>query len=201
MKVYVAQFVPYAWLVRWHLYGAKVLLRPLIAQRRRESAAGTLVRDEKFDNLLQFMEDAATGVDARPDKLAGRTLILTLASSHTTSMAACQALFQLCEYPEYIPELREEVRRVLEEDKGWRKTSLTKLRKLDSFIKESQRVHPPSIRESPRHRCLFQTVPSYADFNEPSRFQTSFPQAANALRWNHHPQRRAHTHGHPAPPA
>lgn len=62
-------------------------------------------------------------------------------------MAACQALFQMCEYPEYIPELREEVRRAVEEDEGWRKTTLTKLRKLDSFVKESQRVHPPSLRE------------------------------------------------------
>ncbi|KAF6220525.1 hypothetical protein HO133_002958 [Letharia lupina] len=145
MKVYVAQFVPYVWMVRWHLYRAKAVLEPLIAKRRKQEAAGTLMRDEKFDNLLQFMDDAATGVDARPAKLAERTLVLTLASSHTTSMAACQALFQMCEYPEYIPELREEVRRAVEEDEGWRKTTLTKLRKLDSFVKESQRVHPPSL--------------------------------------------------------
>ena len=135
-------------MVRYHLYTAKTVLKPLIAKRRKEQAAGTLVCDEKFDNLLQFMDDAASGTDAMPDKLAGRTLILTLASSHTTSMAACQALFQMCEHPEYIPELKEEVRRVVEEDQGWRKTTLTKLRKLDSFIKESQRVHPPSLRES-----------------------------------------------------
>ena len=62
-------------------------------------------------------------------------------------MAACQALFQMCEHPEYSPELREEVRSVIEEKQGWRKTILIKLRKLDSFIKESQRVHPPSLRE------------------------------------------------------
>ncbi|CAF9916908.1 MAG: hypothetical protein ALECFALPRED_010907 [Alectoria fallacina] len=144
-KLYAAQFIPYVWLVRYHLYKAKTVLEPLIAKRRREQAAGTLVRDEKFDNLLQFMDNAASGMDARPEKLAGRTLILTLASSHTTSMAACQALFQMCEHPEYIPELREEVEMVIEEDRGWRKTTLTKLRKLDSFVKESQRVHPPSL--------------------------------------------------------
>lgn len=145
-KPYVAEFVPYVWLVRWHLYRARTVLEPLIAKRRKEDAAGTLFRDDKFDNLLQFMSDAAKGVDAQPDKLAGRTLILTLAASHTTSMAACQALFQMCEHPEYLSELREEVRSVVEEDHGWRKTTLTKLRKLDSFVKESQRVHPPSLR-------------------------------------------------------
>ena len=94
------------------------------------------------------MDDEATGSDARPEKLAGRTLILTLAASHTTSMAACQALFQMCQYPEYISELREEVKRVVEDGGGWRKTTLTKLWKLDSFVKESQRLHPPSLRES-----------------------------------------------------
>ena len=152
MKPYVAETVPYVWLVRWHLYRAKAVLEPLIAKRRRVKAAGTFFRDSKFDNLLQFMDDAATGIDGRPEKLAGRTLILTLASSHTTSMAACQALFQMCENPKYISELREEVRSVVEEDGGWRKTTLTKLRKLDSFIKESQRVHPPSLRWSPHVR-------------------------------------------------
>ena len=77
MKVYVAQFVPYVWMVRWHLYRAKAVLEPLIAKRRKQEAAGTLMRDEKFDNLLHFMDDAATGVDARPAKLAERTLVLT----------------------------------------------------------------------------------------------------------------------------
>lgn len=147
--------------------------------RREEHAAGTFVRDEKFENLLQLMDDEATGNDARPDKLAGRTLVLTLASSHTTSMAACQALFQLCEHPEYILELREEVRNVVEEDKGWRKTTLTKLRKLDSFIKESQRVHPPSLREW-RPRSIAQ--PSHAMLiDATSGIQASFPEAADPL--------------------
>ena len=91
------------------------------------------------------MDNAATGTDVRPDNLAGRTLVLSLASSHTTSMAACQALYQMCEHPEHVPDLREEVRRVVEEDRGWRKTTLTKLRKLDSFIKESQKLHSPNL--------------------------------------------------------
>ena len=171
--------MPYVWLVRWHLYQAQKALKPLITTRREERAAGTLVRDEKIDNLLQLMDDEATGIDARPDKLAGRTLVLTLASSHTTSMAACQALFQLCEHPEYISELREEVRNVVEDDKGWRKTTLTKLRKLDSFLKESQRVHPPSLREwspgsinQPSHVMLIDGT---------SWIQASFPEAADPL--------------------
>lgn len=185
MKPYVAEFVPYVWLVRYHLYKAKTVLLPLIAKHRKEKAAGTLIRHEKFDNLLQFMENAATGTDSRPDKLAGRTLVLTLASSHTTSMATCQALFQMCEHPEYVPELREEVRRVVEEDHGWRKTSLTKLRKLDSFVKESQRLHPPSLRKSSHLEVLI-PIGSVALIHDSSWLQASFSEAANPLRRDGH---------------
>lgn len=80
-KPYVAELVPYVWLVRWHLFRARTVLEPLIAKRRKDDAAGTLFRGANFDNLLQFMDDAATGINAKPDKLAGRTLILTLTSS------------------------------------------------------------------------------------------------------------------------
>lgn len=63
-----------------------MVLEPLIFKRRKAQAARTLVRDNKFDNLLQFMDDEATGTDARPEKLAGRTLILTLASSRCANI-------------------------------------------------------------------------------------------------------------------
>lgn len=92
---YVAQVVPYVWMVRYQ-------------------AAGTVLGDEKLDNLLRLMDNVATGIDGKPDELAGRTLVLTLASSHTISMPVCQALFQMCEHPQYIFELREEVRDVVE---------------------------------------------------------------------------------------
>ena len=124
------------------------LLVPLILRRRAAKAAGKTDQEGlKFTNLLQLMDDNAQATDTDPEKLTRRTLVLTLASSHTTSMAACQALFALCEHPEYITILREEVKAAVEEDAGWKKSTLSKLRKLDSFLRESQRMHPPSIRE------------------------------------------------------
>ncbi|KAL8673743.1 MAG: hypothetical protein Q9168_001850 [Polycauliona sp. 1 TL-2023] len=145
LKPYVAPLLPSVWLVKYHLYKARRVLEPLISKRRKDRAAGIPAGGQKFDDMLHFMDNEATGADARPDKLSARALVLTLASAHTTSMAACQALFQMCEHPEYIPELREEVRKAVEENQGWHKTTLTKLRKLDSFIKESQRLHPPNL--------------------------------------------------------
>lgn len=59
-----------------------------------------------------------------------------------------QAVFELVARPEYIEPLREEVRRVRAEDGGsrlWTKASMAKLRKMDSFIKESQRFQPAGL--------------------------------------------------------
>ncbi|KAG5654675.1 hypothetical protein H0H81_009924 [Sphagnurus paluster] len=49
-----------------------------------------------------------------------------------------QALFDLAVRPSYIEALRDEVESVIRDD-GLTKLSLHKMRKLDSFIKESQR--------------------------------------------------------------
>lgn len=103
-------------------------------------------RDEKHDDFLQWMmEDPnLSSSDGRPDKLAHRQLILSLAAIHTTSMAATHALYDLCAHPEYLEPLRDELVAVLKEDGGWCKQTLNKLVKLDSFLKESQRINPPS---------------------------------------------------------
>lgn len=73
-------------------------------------------------------------------------------------MALSQVVFDLAARPKYIKGLREEIKEVLAEDgydidgEGFtklKKSSYTKLRKLDSFLKESQRLSPPGISSSP----------------------------------------------------
>lgn len=49
------------------------------------------------------------------------------------------ALFYLAANPEYVQPMREEVEAVIEAE-GWTKLSMGKMRKVDSFIKESQRL-------------------------------------------------------------
>lgn len=59
-------------------------------------------------------------------------------------MTLSNVLYDLAAHPEYIAVLREEVERISAEepDGKIRKKTMPKLRKLDSFIKESQRVNP-----------------------------------------------------------
>lgn len=70
---------------------------------------------------------------------------LSMAAIHTTSEGLTQAMLDLCSHLEYIQPLREEVIKVVSEE-GWSKTALYKLKFMDSFLKESQRVHPPNFR-------------------------------------------------------
>jgi hypothetical protein len=57
-------------------------------------------------------------------------------------------LYDLAAYQEHVEPLHEELQAVLSEDGGqFRKSTMSKLRKLDSFMKESQRVNPPGLSE------------------------------------------------------
>lgn len=56
------------------------------------------------------------------------------------------ALFHLAARPEYIEPIREEVESVIGSD-GWTKAAMQKMKKLDSFFKESQRFDGISLSE------------------------------------------------------
>jgi len=57
-------------------------------------------------------------------------------------MAITPAIFDLCAMPEYLEPLRSEAQTALAQDNGqWQFSTLKRLRRLDSFLKESQRVN------------------------------------------------------------
>ena len=54
------------------------------------------------------------------------------------------ALYDLAANPEYIQPLRDEILPIIAEQ-GWTKAAMGKMWKLDSFLKESQRVNGVSL--------------------------------------------------------
>lgn len=64
-----------------------------------------------------------------------------------------QALYRLLDNPDYIEPLRREVEAVVAED-GWTKAGLDKMRNIDSFIRESQRLDVLAISSSTRVRNI-----------------------------------------------
>ena len=89
--------------------------------------------------------ECAEGHEADPTHLAHLEIVISLASMHTSQMNAVHVLYDLALHPEHIEPIRDEIRAVAAEENGWQKSSFSKLRKLDSFLKESQRFNPPKI--------------------------------------------------------
>jgi hypothetical protein len=50
-----------------------------------------------------------------------------------------QVLYRLIAKPEYVEPLRQEVETVIREE-GWTKAAIDKMHKIDSFLRETQRV-------------------------------------------------------------
>ncbi|CAE7033952.1 hypothetical protein PTNB85_03764 [Pyrenophora teres f. teres] len=136
-----ARCLPTYWRIYSQLDAAEQLLGPII-QERRDAAARLGSNHVKPDDFLQWMMDDARQDEGSIRDLAHRQLLLSLASVHTTSLRVTHFFLDLCAFPEYLEPLRVETRSVLREDGGIRKTTLNKLHKLDSFLKEPQRMHP-----------------------------------------------------------
>lgn len=120
---------------------AKNMLIPIIEERLQGMECPGF---QKSDDLIQWMLDALPEGEKRDYQAqAELQLILSAASIHTTNNLLVDCVYDLAANLEVAEELREEAMSVLENGvtDGWaRKDSMAKLKKLDSFMKEVQRV-------------------------------------------------------------
>ncbi|KAF8153783.1 cytochrome P450 [Crassisporium funariophilum] len=115
-------------------------LAPIIQARRQER----LEKGDDFEgsvDLLTWLMDEAKDEEVTDLNLTSRILTVNFAAIHTSSMTFVHAFYYLAAFPEYMQPLRDEVEEVIKRE-GWTKEGLDKMHKLDSFIKESQRLHP-----------------------------------------------------------
>lgn len=128
------------------------VLRPEIEQRLSKLKASIAdpeaksLRDEPNDFLQWSIHQAKASGDPymmKPATLAGRIMLLNFASIHTSSFAITHALLDLASSEQsYIDELREEIQEVLAAHGGeWNKRTLAAMTKLDSTMRESQRLN------------------------------------------------------------
>ncbi|TDL22833.1 cytochrome P450 [Rickenella mellea] len=115
-------------------------LRPIIEERLRKYEEYGLNYPDKPNDMLTWMMDEAEGNERGVEILCLRMLSVNMTALHTSSMSLAQAMFHLASKPQYIEPMRVEVERVIQED-GWTKEAMTKMRKVDSFLKETQRVN------------------------------------------------------------
>lgn len=111
-------------------------LAPIITERLKHMKEYGKQWNDKPDDFLQWCLDE--GKETSADLLAARMFAINFAAIHTSSNTFAQALYCLAANPQYIQSLREEVQTTLGKD-GWTKEALSKLRKVESFLKETQR--------------------------------------------------------------
>ncbi|KAI1147580.1 cytochrome P450 [Nemania diffusa] len=140
------------WLARWQS-DAPAQLRTM---RVQAVDLLTPLYDERKDALKnKSIQDSSTYLDSvnwllqlkssdtSIEKVADQELFLAIASTHTTSSTLTSVLFDLLAHPEYQEELRAEAKEALEECSGeWTLQRLARMKKLDSFMKESNRLNP-----------------------------------------------------------
>lgn len=119
---------------------ATAMLKPIIDERLRDLEMPSY--EKSPDDLIQWLVEALPEDEKRDVRSqAHLQLILAAASIHTTNNLVTDCIYDLAAHPEVQDMLREEAHQVLEVEDGWaRKESMAKLKKLDSFMKETQRL-------------------------------------------------------------
>lgn len=105
------------------------------------------------DDAIQWILDSAPlGADTDTESLVNRILFLNFAAIHTTSISITQALYDLAVHTDLHNPLKDEITSVIAEEGGWTKQGLTKMKKLDSVLKESQRMNNVTSSTAPNIR-------------------------------------------------
>ncbi|KAF9533018.1 cytochrome P450 [Crepidotus variabilis] len=117
------------------------LLQPLIAERRKEREGKPKEYQGKPEDMLSWIMDEAKGTETDDWHLTSRILMVNFVAIHTSSVTFTHALYHLAASPEYLEPLREEIDNVTSRE-GWTKEALDQMSRVDSFMKESQRLKP-----------------------------------------------------------
>jgi len=115
-------------------------LGPLIEHRLQMEEDYGKDWPDKPNDLISWLLDTAEGEQRKVPELIQRVNLVNFAAIHTSSMTFTHALFDLAANPQYLEPLRQEVEEVVKKE-GWTKAAIGQMRKVDSFLKESQRMN------------------------------------------------------------
>lgn len=153
LRPFAHWFLPTTQKLRKHLAVAHSIVDREI-EKREMIRAGKLPQEDPprtHTDALDWFEELSAAYNQPMDRSRGQ-IGLSVAAIHTTSNLLTNIMYDLAAYPQYIQPLRDEICAVAAEDGVFKKTSLLKLKLMDSVMKESQRVHPVSMSKCTIHR-------------------------------------------------
>jgi cytochrome P450 len=122
---------------------ARKHLLPYIKRRleQLENLKSKSFNEKPIDSLQWVIDGAPNAKERDPERLMYRLLHLNVAAVHTTSVTFLNSIFDLALHVNFHSELRAEIEGAIHND-GWTARGLSRMRKLDSFMLESQRLAP-----------------------------------------------------------
>ncbi|PCH44104.1 cytochrome P450, partial [Wolfiporia cocos MD-104 SS10] len=118
----------------------KALIRNVVEQRQSELRKHGKDWTDKPCDLLTWLVEGAQETGGSTDLIAEALLVTNFLATHTSSSSLTHALYSLAANQQYLQPLREEVEAAVKTD-GWTKAAINKLWRLDSFLKETQRLY------------------------------------------------------------
>jgi ent-kaurene oxidase len=123
-----------------HRRDAAELLRPTLEARLQAQVNET---PSGVEDGVQWLVDAyiANGKKPRAEEVVMDILGMSVSSVHSSSATLLSTLYDLIDHPEALAAVKEEIRTVSKGRTSWDRAALNSLYLLDSFMKESQRIH------------------------------------------------------------
>ncbi|KAI0889802.1 cytochrome P450 [Annulohypoxylon maeteangense] len=192
----ISKFIPAYWRCQGYIKTAKSLLGPKIQEliNKNDEGSWTPSYEDEDLNVLTWLSVLAKGKDRNPGSIAHVQVLLGLAAVHTTVLRMVNVLYDITAAgPTLLKELRDEINAVAGEN-GWEDIPYDQLHKLDSVLRESQRMSPPTVLGMKRifkQSHTFQNglhisegtyvcMPTYAIENDPEH--TPNPEVFDGLR-------------------
>ncbi|KAF5592955.1 gibberellin cluster-C13-oxidase [Fusarium subglutinans] len=181
LRPIIGPFLPSVRSVRRHLRFAAEIMAPLISQvlqvdgiQHQTDTDQAKGRGTFISWLLRHLpEELRT-----PEQVGLDQMLVSFAAIHTTTMALTKVVWELAKRPEYIEPLRAEMYDVFGPEVGataicMNKEALSRLHKLDSFIREVQRWCPSSFAFPAHAIHMSEETPTFSpdfssDFTNPS---------------------------------
>lgn len=137
------------------------LLKPVIDTRIADDRDRADGQGPGFNDGVRWLIEAyrAENKPTKAEQIMQDEAFIVAASVESTAMTALSILFDLIDRPESLAEIREEISQVYAEYGSWTRQALGALRIMDSFMKESQRLHTSqysmqrSFRNMARYVC------------------------------------------------
>ncbi|KEY71951.1 hypothetical protein S7711_07100 [Stachybotrys chartarum IBT 7711] len=154
---------------------ARNLLRPVLEARIADAKAESEGEPASYADAVRWLYDAyrSKSKTMSLDTLAQDEFVIAVASIHSTAATAVSILYDLLDHPDSLAEIQDEIRQVSGQYGEWTRKSLGQLRILDSFMKESQRMH--TLQQVTMQRLAVTPYTFKDGLHIPSGTQVSIP--------------------------